>query len=116
MVVRVVDIDRMAVLESKSHPPIARYRHRIIPAQIAFQWMQLKPREVHIRRAQAVVKRGEDVSQFRNVLRRQPPRLALFVKGLESTMLKRLIHRLRLFIASTLLRPPCFIGSIAGPR
>ena len=85
-----------------------------MPAQFAFQWMHPKPRQVHIRRASAVVKRGQDVPQLRDVVRWQPPRLAFFVEDLEATMLKRLIHSLRLFIASQLPKPPCLPSPIAA--
>ena len=54
--------------------------------------MKLKPRKVHISRAPALVKRGQDVSQLLDVVRWQPPRLALFIEVFESTMFKRLIH------------------------
>ena len=92
MIIDVVDIDRVAVLEPKSHPPIARYRHRRIPAQFTAQLMKLKPRKVHISRAPALVKRGQDVSQLLDVVRWHPPRLALFIEVFESTMFKRLIQ------------------------
>ena len=99
MIIDVVDIDRVAVLEPKSHPPIARYRHRRIPAQFTAQLMKLKPRKVHISRAPALVKRGQDVSQLLDVVRWQLPRLALFIEVLESIMFKRLIHDILLFIS-----------------
>ena len=104
MVVRVIDIDRVAVLEPKSHAPIARHGHRIIPTQGAFQWMKLKPWEIHIRRVPAVVKRHQDVSQLRDVLLWQPPCLALFVEGLEPAMLKRLIHNVVPFFSSSKIK------------
>ena len=99
MIIDVVDIDRVAVLEPKSHPPIARYRHRRIPAQFTAQLMKLKPRKVHISRAPALVKRGQDVSQLLDVVRWHPPRLALFIEVFESTMFKRLIQGSYLYIS-----------------
>src|SRR5688572_162171 len=96
MVIRIVDIDGIAVLKSEPHAPVSGNGDRPIPRQVAPQWMQPKPGKVHVIGPTATVQHCKDVAEPLNMFGRYSSRRSAIVKGLQTPMLERSNHHLSL--------------------
>jgi hypothetical protein len=67
MVIRIIDIERVALDEAENHPPIRTNGDGPHTLQLAFQWMQAETRQVHIADRTGGVKSRENVSQLNRV-------------------------------------------------
>lgn len=63
MVVKVINVLRVAGLESKDHPPVRAHGHCVKSPQPALQRMKPPARRIHVRRPAGAIQRCQDQAQ-----------------------------------------------------
>jgi hypothetical protein len=72
VIVRKIDVERVPVFEPKDNPPVRADRGGPVSAEVAFQRVQAKSREVHRFDFVRAVEREQDQPDFFNVFRGKP--------------------------------------------
>ena len=84
MVVKVINILRVAGLESEDHPPVRAYGHRMESVQPALQRMQPPARRIHVGWPASAIQRRQDQAQPGCVARLDPGAEAVQEKSLQA--------------------------------
>ena len=80
MIIRQINVESICLFKSEDHAPVRTNSHRPEAFQLAFEGMQSKARQVHIRHCACRIKPREDVAELDDMLRHHAAVIVLFIK------------------------------------
>ena len=84
MVIDVVNVHHVAFRKAEDHAPVGADGDGPETSQVAFERVQPKTRQVHIRACASRIESCENVSQLRRVFPRYTARVVVLIKALQS--------------------------------